>query len=78
MIRLALAGGSDGRPPNDKPRKAQIIRFPRGRRIPSQDEPSMPTVDRSPPVQGDRDTLIPSASPGERSSGAWPRVFPGL
>jgi hypothetical protein len=35
VARLALAGGSDDRPPTDEPRTAQIIRFPIERRMPS-------------------------------------------
>jgi hypothetical protein len=45
MIRLALAGGSDERPPHDEPRNAQIIRFPIERRMQSQGKPP---IDRSP------------------------------
>lgn len=35
QIRAALAGGSDHRPPDDRPRPAQVIRFPIERTRPS-------------------------------------------
>ena len=78
MIRLALAGGSDERPPHDEPRVAEIIRFPIERCVRSPQTPSAP-VDRSPAVEDDGDDVIhPSAAAIETSSQHWPRVFPGL
>lgn len=58
VARLALAGGSDDRPPTDEPRTAQIIRFPIERRVPSPggppDGPPYPAAE--PPEAGPGDS----------------------
>ena len=72
MIRLALAGGSDERPPHDEPRNAQIIRFPIERRVQSQGKPP---IDRS-PDDGRHGVQRPPRI-GESSCQQWPRIFRG-
>jgi hypothetical protein len=75
MIRLALAGGSDERPPRNRRRKAQIIRFPIERRIRPDQEPA----NEHPAGTDDSRGVVPETpTTAEVLSQHWPRVFPGL
>jgi hypothetical protein len=66
VARLALAGGSDDRPPTDEPRTAQIIRFPieRRRRPPAARRMAPRILLPSPPEAspGDSAQAAPSAA----------------
>ena len=75
MIRLALAGGSDGRPPRE-PRTGQIIRFPVERLERSKREP--PPGGSHPDKDNDHAVIQPPTARSDGPPPRWPRVFPGL
>lgn len=68
MIRLALAGGFDERPPEGGRRSGQVIRFPIELRV------ARPADRRAPTEAADAAPAAAASSPPQ----TWPRVFPGL